>query len=233
MYEHRMLAGGSDRRTIRRDTDIFLLGHVYRQMAQNWLHLKSVLVAVVAQNLAMPFGHRLVRGHQTPLRAHPSTRCHATGLERESGFMHLVQDIVHRVMDGAGDGAVDGRCGGLVFKRAGIRRDAARRNGAMTQGPEKRFIPLFAKVFRLDIGKRARNALIGIVHRFVDGRSILGSKTVLLIPDVERRFLEGNTVDVFGLYFDHRIHGYEDLPSNYRAYESRRRSRLDLKRPIG
>src|ERR1700675_4897611 len=109
MYEHWMLAGGSDRRTIRGDTDVFLLGHVYRQMPQNWLHLKSVLVAVVAQNLAMPFGYRLVRGHQTALRAHPSTRCHTTRLQREAGLVHLVQDIVHRIADGARDRAVDGR----------------------------------------------------------------------------------------------------------------------------
>src|SRR6202011_683500 len=114
----------------------------------------------------------------------------ASRLEREARFMDLVQDIVHRIADGAGYRAVDGRCGGLVFERAGIRRDAARWNRAMAQRPQKRLVPLFAALLGLDIGERARDAFIGIVHRVVDGRTVLRSQTVLLIPDVEGRFLE-------------------------------------------
>ena len=74
----------------------------------------------------------------------------------------------------------------------------------------KRLIPLLAQLLALHVGERARDALVRVVHRLVDGRAIFGGQPVFLIPDVVGRFLERNTADVFGLYFDHRIHGYEN-----------------------
>ena len=66
----------------------------------------------------------------------------ATGFEREAGFVHLVQDVVHRVDDGSGHRAVDGGGGGLVLERAGVGRDAAGRNGAAAQGPDETLVPV-------------------------------------------------------------------------------------------
>ena len=82
----------------------------------------------------------------------------------------------------------------------------------MAQCPEERLVPLFAKLFRFDIREGARNALISVVHRLIDGRSVFCRKAVFLIPDVERRFLERNAAYILGLYFDHRIHGYLKAP---------------------
>ena len=95
-----------------------------------------------------------------------------------------------------------------MLERAGIRRHAAGRNRAVAQRPEERLVPLFAAVFGLDVGERARDALVGVVHRLVDGRAVLRGQPILLIPDVEGGFLKRNAADVFGLNFDHRIHGY-------------------------
>ena len=72
----------------------------------------------------------------------------APRLQREPGFMNLVQNIVHRIADRAGYRAIDGRCGRLVFERAGVRGDAAGRNRAMAQRPQKRFVPLLAAALR-------------------------------------------------------------------------------------
>ncbi len=58
------------------------------------------------------------------------------------------------------------------------------------------------------VRERARDPLVRVVHRPVDGRAVLRDQAIFLIPDVVRRFLERNTADIFGLYFDHRIHGY-------------------------
>ncbi len=132
----------------------------------------------------------------------------ASCFEGEARLVHLFQDIVHRIADGAGYGAVDRRCGGLVFERAGIRRDAAGGDRAMAQRPQERFVPLFAAFLGFNVGERARDAFIGIVHRIVDGRTVFRGQPIFLVPDVEGRFLERYIADVFGLYFDHRVHGY-------------------------
>jgi len=54
----------------------------------------------------------------------------AAGLQGEAGFVHLLQDAVHRVLDGAGHGAVDGAGGRLVLLGAGVGGNAAGRDGA-------------------------------------------------------------------------------------------------------
>ncbi len=132
----------------------------------------------------------------------------AAGFEREAGLMHLVQDVVHGIADRPGDGAIDRRGRGLVLQGAGVRGDAAGRNRTVAQCPQERLVPLFAAMLGFHIGERTRDALIGIVHRLVDGRTILRRQTVLLVPDVEGRFLIRNAANIFGLYLDHRIHGY-------------------------
>src|SRR5581483_4916079 len=66
---------------------------------------------------------------------------------------------------------------------------------------------MLADILALHIGERARDALISVVHRLVDGRAILRCQTVFLIPDVQRCFLERNGIDVLGFDLDDGIHG--------------------------
>ena len=49
---------------------------------------------------------------------------------------------------------------------------------------------------RLDVGERAGDALVGVVHGAVDRRPVLGRQAVFLVPDVERRFLERNAARI-------------------------------------
>ena len=114
----------------------------------------------------------------------------AAGLQREAGLVHLAEDVVHRVADGAGHGAVDRRRRGLVLLRAGVRGDAAGRDRAAAQRPQELLVPGLADGRRLDVGQRPGDTLVGVVHRAVDRRAVLGGQAVFLVPDVERRFLE-------------------------------------------
>ena len=141
----------------------------------------------------------------------------AAGFEREAGLVHLVQDVVHRVDDGPGHGAVDGGRRGLVLQRAGVGRDAAGRNGAAAQGPDETLVPLVPDGFEFDIRQGAGHALVGVVHGLVDGCAVFGGQAIFLVPDIERRFLERNRVDVFVLEFDHAIHGWVPLPRSFRT----------------
>jgi hypothetical protein len=54
-----------------------------------------------------------------------------------------------------------------------------------------------------DIRERVRDTLIGIVHAAVERLAILGAQPVLLIPDVQGGFLEGNGIHVSGYEFHH------------------------------
>jgi len=65
---------------------------------------------------------------------------------------------------------------------------------------------MLTHILVLDIGERARDTLVGVVHRLVDGRTVLGREAVLLVPDVERRFLERNGVQAQGIDLDHSVH---------------------------
>ena len=136
----------------------------------------------------------------------------AAGFECQAGLVHLVQDVVHRVRDGPGHGAVDGGRRGLVFERAGIGGDAAGGNGPAAQRPDEPFVPLLPGRLIFDIRQSAGHALVGVVHGLVDGCAVFGGQAIFLVPDVERRFLERNCVDVFVLEFDHAIHGWVLLP---------------------
>src|SRR5256884_975739 len=120
---------------------------------------------------------------------------------------------VHRVVDGARDRAVDGRGGGLVLERPGVGDDAAGGNGPAPQRPQEALVPVLAHVLLLDVGERARDALVGIVHRPVDGRTVLRREAIFLVPDVERRFLERNGVDVPGTDLDDSVHVIRGAPN--------------------
>src|SRR6185437_9531438 len=65
---------------------------------------------------------------------------------------------------------------------------------------------------RLDVGQRPGDPLVGVVHRFVDGLAVLGGQAVFLVPDIERGFLEGDRVDVFGFDLHYDIHGPAGAP---------------------
>ena len=108
----------------------------------------------------------------------------AARLQGEARLVHLVQDVVHRIADGARDGAVDGGGRGLVLERAGVGGHAARRNRSMAQCPQERLVPLLAQFRRLHVRERARHALVRVVHRPVDRRAVLRDQAVLLVPDV-------------------------------------------------
>ena len=122
--------------------------------------------------------------------------------------MHLLQYVVHRVADGAGHGAVDGRGGGLVLERAGVGCHAAGRNRSMAQRPEERLVPVLAHIGRLHVGERTRDTLVRVVHRAIDRRAVLCNQAIFLIPDVIGRFLIRNAADIIWLDLDHRIHGF-------------------------
>ena len=88
-----------------------------------------------------------------------------------------------------------------MLERAGIGGDAAGGNRAAAQRPQESLVPVLAHFLALDIGQRARDALVGVVHRLVDGRAVLGGQAVFLVPDIERGFLERNGIDVLGSIF--------------------------------
>ncbi len=109
----------------------------------------------------------------------------AAGLQREPGFVHLVEDVVHRVADGSGHRAIDGGGGGLVLQRAGVRSHAAGGNGAAAQRPDEALVPLVPYGFVLYVRQGTRDTLVGVVHGFVDGRAVFGGQAIFLVPDVE------------------------------------------------
>ena len=117
--------------------------------------------------------------------------------------MDLAQDVVHRIADRPGHRAVDRRGRGLVLQRAGVRSHAPRGDRAATQRPEKPVVPVFADRLLLDIRKRARDALVGVVHGAVERSPVLGAQSIFLVPDVQGRFLEWNAAGVPGC----KLHG--------------------------
>ena len=140
---------------------------------------------------------RAARAHRRELVADAAAR-----LQRQPRLVHLGEDVVHRVVDRAGDRAVDRRSRRLVLLRAGVRDDAAGGNRALAQGPQELLVPLLAHVLALHVRERARDALVRLVHRAVDRRAVFGAQPVFLVPDIEGGFLKWNAVDVHGLKLD-------------------------------
>src|SRR5690606_28176788 len=111
----------------------------------------------------------------------------AAGLQGQAGLVHLGQDVVHRVGDGARDGAVDRAGGRLVLEGAGIGGDAAGRDGTAAQRPEEALVPVLLLLGgRLGLGQGLGDALVGVVDARIDGFAALGLQAVLLVPDVVR-----------------------------------------------
>src|SRR5690606_25743084 len=123
----------------------------------------------------------------------------AAGLEGEPGLVDLVQDAVHRVLDGARDGAVDRAGGRLVLQGAGVAGDAAGGYGPAAQRPDEAVVPVLAQLGgRLGVGQGTGDALVGAVDVGVHGLAGLGLQAVLLVPDVLGRRLHRDRL-VFAL----------------------------------
>jgi len=93
-----------------------------------------------------------------------------------------------------------------VLERPGIRRDAPGRDRSATQRPKKTFVPLLALGRSLDVRKRTGDTLVGVVHGSIDWLAALRNEAVFFIPDVGRRFLERNGVDVLGFELHNAVH---------------------------
>ena len=114
----------------------------------------------------------------------------AARFQGQAGLVHLAENVVHRILDGTGDGAVDGRGGRLVLEGTGIGSDATRRDGAIAQGPQEGLIPGFGLAL---LGRqRTGNPLISLVYGAIDGRPILALEAILAVPDLEGGFLHGD-----------------------------------------
>ena len=115
----------------------------------------------------------------------------AAGLEGEAGLVDLLQDAVHRVVDGAGHRAVDRRRGRLVLQCPRVRDDAPGRDRALAQRPQEAFVPARAKLAGgLGGGDRPRDPLPGLVDLAVDDRAVALLQAVLPVPDVVRGRLQ-------------------------------------------
>jgi hypothetical protein len=93
-----------------------------------------------------------------------------------------------------------------VVQGAGIRHDAAGRNGAGPERPDELFEILFALRLDLYIGQRARDAPIGIIYRFVDLAAVFGGQSILRVPDVQRCRLKFNIGNRLCVQIDGRLH---------------------------
>src|SRR6185437_5242045 len=134
----------------------------------------------------------------------------APRLERQPRLMHLLENVVHRVADRAGHGAIDGRGRRLMLPGTGIGGHTAGGNRAVAQGPDETLVPALAHLFALHVGQRAGDTLIGVVHRAIERLALLGRQPILLVPDVQGCFLErdGGEVSMHG--FHDGIHGDSD-----------------------
>ncbi|MNZ87094.1 hypothetical protein D3C78_1059430 [compost metagenome] len=133
-----------------------------------------------------PAGARAGAGHQRAARAQGGELVAdaAAGLEGQPRLVKLGEDVVHRVADGGGDGAVDGRGGRPALLGAGVGDDSPGRDGAVAQCPEKLRVPVFAQLGRLHIGQGAGDPPPGGVEIGVDRRAVGFDQPVFLRPDV-------------------------------------------------
>src|SRR6516164_3555574 len=91
-------------------------------------------------------------------------------------------------------------------------------NGSAAQRPQETLVPVLAHLLGLDIGKRSRHTLVGVVHRLVDGRAVLGGEAILLVPDIERRLLERNGIDILRLDLHDSVHVIRGAPNLFDAF---------------
>ena len=118
----------------------------------------------------------------------------AAGFERQSGFMHALQDIVHGVRDRARNGAVDSRSGRFVFMRTGIGGNPPGRNGTVAQRPKELFVPVRLLVrTQLDLSQGPCHTLVGIIDGLIHRDTVLAFQAILLVPDILRCILQRNS----------------------------------------
>ena len=129
-----------------------------------------------------------------------------SGFQRQTRLMHFVQDVIHRILDGSRYRAIDGGRRRLVLESTGIGSDTTRGDGTAAQRPDKALEPVLPHRLMLDVCQSTRDALVGVVHGLVDGRAIFGHKAVFLFPDIDRRILKRNRIDVARLEFHYAVH---------------------------
>lgn len=106
--------------------------------------------------------------------------------QRQAGFTHLGEYVIHGIMDSAGNSTIDGGRGRLVSVCAGVRDYTACRYGTMLEGPEKFPVPVTSFLICLfNIRKNAGDTPVRIVEILVERFSVPVFQAVFLVPDVE------------------------------------------------
>jgi hypothetical protein len=77
-----------------------------------------------------------------------------------------------------------------VFEGSRIGGDAARRDGTVAQRPQEGLIP--DVWLRLLASQGKGDPLVGFINRAINGDAILALETILAVPDLEGRFLQGD-----------------------------------------
>src|SRR5437763_16348126 len=107
---------------------------------------------VVAQNPLVLLVHRLISSDETVLGVYPRARGDTARLQRQSRLVELLQDVVHRGVNGGRDRAVAGRGRGLVLERPGVGDDGTGGSGPAPRGPPDTLLPGLAHVLGLGGG---------------------------------------------------------------------------------
>ena len=93
----------------------------------------------------------------------------AACFQRQARLMHLVENTVHGIRDGPGDGAVNGRSSRLVLLCSGIGNYPSSRNGSSTKSPQERRVPFFPVIVCVfSVGQCACHSLVGFIDGFID-----------------------------------------------------------------
>ena len=97
--------------------------------------------------------------------------------------MHLVEDVVHGIVNRAGNRTIDRRRRGLVCLGARVGHDAPRRDSAALERPDIAFVPVISVDRILNLRQRLGDALVGSLDVFIDRRPGLRLKSILGIPN--------------------------------------------------
>ncbi len=115
----------------------------------------------------------------------------AARLQRETGFVHLVEYVIHGIGDHARNGAIDRRCRRFVLPRSGIGNDASGRYRALPQRPEKLLVIAFlVGLAGLHVGQCPGDPFVSGVDRIVDDFVMLGLQAIFAVPDLHGGFLQ-------------------------------------------